>query len=64
MLEYAKTILIKVSFDKVLFEKELRKAIRNLAPEELVQFRAWCYNQFAKVYQLVLNRVFNQLTLA
>ena len=28
MLEYSKTILSKVSFDKNLFDKELAKAIR------------------------------------
>jgi len=60
MLEYAKTILLKVSFDKVLFEKELRKAVRTLAPDELLLFKDWCYKQFSKLYQLILNRVFGQ----
>ena len=64
MLEYAKTILLKVSFDRALFEKELRKAVRTLAPDELLQFKDWCYKQFVKVYQLILNRVFGQPTLA
>ena len=32
MLEYIKTILQKVSFDKALFEKELAKAINMLIP--------------------------------
>ena len=41
MLEYAKTILLKVSFDKILFEKELRKALRMLLPAELVQLKEW-----------------------
>ena len=61
MLEYAKTILVKVSFDKILFEKELRKALRQLVPDELLQFKAWCYEQFAKSYQRILNRVFANL---
>ena len=64
MLEYAKTILLKVSFDRALFEKELRKAVRTLAPDELLQFKDWCYKQFIKVYRLVLNRVFGQPELA
>ena len=34
MLEYSKTILSKVSFDRNLFEKELAKAIK-LVGEEL-----------------------------
>ena len=58
MLEYVKTILLKVSFDKILFEKELRKGFRMLAPAELAELKAWCYQQFAKIYQGILNRVF------
>lgn len=58
MLEYVKMILLKVSFNKTLFEKELRKALRHLLPAELPDFRAWCYQQFARVYRKVLRRVF------
>ncbi|QDA62559.1 hypothetical protein [Hymenobacter jejuensis] len=64
MLEYAKTILLKVSFDKILFEKELRKALRMLAPTELVELKEWCYQQFARLYRRILNRVFTQSTTA
>lgn len=64
MLEYAKTILLKVSFDKILFEKELRKALRNMLPDDLLQLKAWCYEQFSKLYRRILNRVFTQATLA
>ena len=60
MLEYAKTILLKVSFDRILFEKELRKALRMLLPDELVQLKAWCYEQFSNLYHRILNRVFAQ----
>jgi hypothetical protein len=60
MLEYVKTILLKVSFDKILFEKELRKAFRMLVPVELQELKTWCYQQFAKVYHRILNRVFTQ----
>lgn len=64
MLEYAKTILLKVSFDRILFEKELRKALRTLVPAELRELKAWCYQQFSKLYRRVLNRVFTQTTVA
>ena len=64
MLEYAKTILLKVSFDKILFEKELRKALRTLVPAELSELKAWCYQQFSKLYHRILNRVFTQPTAA
>ncbi|WP_251047062.1 hypothetical protein [Hymenobacter sp. ISL-91] len=60
MLEYAKTILLKVSFDKILFEKELRKALRNLVPADLLELKAWCYQQFSRIYHRLLNRVFGQ----
>lgn len=60
MLEYVKTILLKVSFDGKLFEKELRKALKMLAREELLQLKTWCYQTFANVYQLVLNKVFSK----
>ncbi|MBC5993017.1 hypothetical protein [Pontibacter cellulosilyticus] len=58
MLEYIKTILLKVSFDKMLFEKELRKAFKVLIKEELQELKKWCYAQFSGMYLLVLNKVF------
>lgn len=57
MLEYFKTILSKVSFDKRLFEKELRKAIKTLVPKEVQQLRDWCYENFHQ-YQPILNSCF------
>ncbi len=58
MLEYVKLILQKVSFSRILFEKELRKAIRTLVPTELLQLRNWCYEQFAVRYRALLDRHF------
>lgn len=60
MLEYVKTILLKVSFDKRLFEKELKKAFNVLIPEEIKQLKAWCYEKFSEMYLLILNRVFSK----
>ena len=62
MLEYIKTILQKVSFDKALFEKELAKAINMLIPEEVKQLKRWCYAQFGKMYRGVLNRCFSRVS--
>lgn len=53
MLEYTKTILEKVSFDRKLFEKELRKAIRYLLEPELKELERWCMERFGLQYQLV-----------
>jgi hypothetical protein len=61
MLEYAKTILQKVSFDLRLFEKELRKAIASLIREEINLLRVWCYEKFGNEYEGVLNQCFAQL---
>ena len=58
MLEYFKTILAKVSFDRKLFEKELRKAIKSLVAEELEELKMWCYEHFGDIYRLVIDRQF------
>ena len=59
MLEYVKTILSKVSFNKELFEKELKKALKMLVPEELKMLKNWCYENYYHQHPLVLQRVFN-----
>lgn len=58
MLEYFKTILSKVSFDKRLFEKELKKAIKALVPDEVNQLKEWCYRKFGQQYQPILVNCF------
>jgi len=58
MLNYVKTVLSKVSFDALLFEKELRKAIRMLIVEEVQELRQWCYTRFGGEYEAILNRCF------
>lgn len=41
MFEYTKTVLKKVSFDSVLFCKELQKAVKRLLPFEIEELRVW-----------------------
>ncbi|MHC5201440.1 hypothetical protein [Myroides sp. LJL119] len=41
MFDYVKTVLENVSFDPILFQKELKKAIRNLLPYELEKLINW-----------------------
>jgi hypothetical protein len=41
MLEYSKLILSKMTFDRKLFKKELRKAFRYLDREERKQLIIW-----------------------
>ena len=64
MLDYVKMILLKVSFNQALFEKELRKSIKMLMPAEVPDFRSWCYEQFARIYRKVLNQVFGAVSVA
>jgi len=44
MFDYTKSILERVSFDPILFCKELEKAIRTLLPYEIEQLREWLFN--------------------
>jgi hypothetical protein len=41
MYDYTKSVLERVSFDPLLFCKELEKAIRTLLPYEIDQLREW-----------------------
>jgi len=41
MYSYTKSILERVSFDPVLFCKELEKAVKVLLPYEIEQLRVW-----------------------
>lgn len=61
MLEYVKTVLMKVSFDRRLFEKELRKALNLLLPAEIQEFKEWCYSRFSSNYEPVLDKYFVSL---
>ncbi|HLT08412.1 MAG TPA: hypothetical protein VK014_12855 [Cyclobacteriaceae bacterium] len=61
MMEYVKVILLKVSFDKKLFEKELQKGLNLLIPSEVQEFKDWCYQTFSKAYEPVLNKYFLQV---
>jgi hypothetical protein len=61
MLEYVKLILSKVSFDKILFEKELTKSLKMLKRDELLELKQWCHERFSDIHLLIVNRVFQPL---
>lgn len=48
MLEYTKVILKKVSFDRHLFLKELRKSLGILSINEVLSLRSWGKSNFPK----------------
>jgi hypothetical protein len=60
MIEYVKMILLKVSFDKLIFQKELIKALNVVKREEFGDFRQWCYEEFSGIHLQVLNFVFQE----
>lgn len=60
MLQYTKFILHKMSFDQILFEKELRKAISLMTDEEHLDLKAWCISQFGDKFQDTISLVFNK----
>ena len=60
MLELSKKVLTGVSFDKILFKKELKKAIAWLAKEEITHFKIWCLASFA-MYDEIIVEVFESL---
>lgn len=58
MLDYFKTILVKVSFDLKLFEKELKKALKSLVGKEIEELKNWCYSKFGETHEPVLQKCF------
>ncbi|NEU07007.1 hypothetical protein GZH53_01670 [Flavihumibacter sp. R14] len=60
MLEYVKMILLKVSFDKMIFEKELRKGMKILQAEERMKLKQWCYENFLDKHLMILERLFSR----
>lgn len=59
MLELSKTILSKISFDRYLFKKELKKARNWLKPNEALVLKVWCLAQFGHLYKDVILEVFD-----
>lgn len=61
MFEYSKEILTKVSFDKNLFKKELRKAIKWLKYDERKMLMIWCLATFGNKYGDVISQAFRHV---
>ena len=54
MLCFCKTILEKVSFDKNLFKKELKKSTRLIDKKERMVLKIWCLTSFANYRDIIL----------
>jgi hypothetical protein len=59
MLDYCKLILQKVSFDNVLFEKELIKSFNYLRPEEIKDLILWAQTNFGDHVTEIISRMDN-----
>ena len=61
MLEFSKKILSKVSFDKHLFKRELRKSIRWINQKESAHLKIWALTTFTQ-YKNIIIEVFDNLS--
>lgn len=61
MLELTKSVLEKVSFDKSLFCKELKKSKDWLQHKELLALKAWCLATFVQ-YQEEISEILRSAT--
>ena len=60
MLEFCKKILEKVSFDKVLFRKELQKSITWISKHETAVLKIWALTYFSH-YKETIQEVFEKV---
>jgi hypothetical protein len=58
MLKYTEIVLLKVSFNRDLFKKELMKALNWLKKDEIHILKTWCIINFGAIYLDVINEVF------
>ncbi len=64
MLKYSKTILLKVGFDRNLFEKELAKALNTLPHEEAMALYEWCLEHFGHRYFHSIEKAFERYSIS
>jgi uncharacterized protein YjhX (UPF0386 family) len=62
MFEYTKEILMKVSFDRVLFRKELGKAVKWLKADEKRMLMVWCLATFGHRYADIIMQTFRHVS--
>lgn len=63
MLELTKKILRGVSFDPLLFQKELHKCMKWITDaEEVKKFQEWCIVEFGAKYPVIIRKAFAQQT--
>ena len=61
MLEFSKTVLRSVSFDKSLFKKELRKSAMWLSKRDMLKLKIWALATFSQ-YNYIIIDVFEKIS--
>lgn len=61
MLEFCKNILEKVSFDHLLFKKELTKSIQWVNAADAKHLRDWCIETYGYKYYAVILQAFDPI---
>ena len=59
MLAYSKNVLSKMTFDVLLFRKELSKAYQHLLEEDIDELRTWVMVHFGPKYAMTAIRIEN-----
>lgn len=60
MLELCKKVLLRVSSNRALFARELKKSIKQLTGDDLKALKAWCTLQFQHLHADLIEASFRR----
>ena len=60
MLDLCKKVLLRVSPNKALFARELKKSIRHLSGDDLKTLKAWCLQRFQHLHSDLIESSFRR----
>ena len=61
MLDHQKVLLDQLSYDKILFRKEIIKSFRWLKSYEIIKLHNWLQNKYGDTHSDVINDVFEYI---
>lgn len=64
MLQLCKKVLLRVSYNRALFARELGKSIRQLSGDDVQKLKAWCWKQFAPMHAELMEQTFRQYAIS
>jgi len=59
-IRYAKEVLSKVSFERNIFKRELKKFLNIIHPDQHQEFKEWCINEFKSEHLETIESVFQK----